>query len=553
MIMNHSFPNRTASIASDNRRGAVLIVVMVLVFLLPLGAYTFSQLMISEMEATVHFQNAVRTRVAAESAVEFIAATLTDRPELTEIDLLNNPALFQNVTTDFLNVEESNAPRFTIVAPMFQENEPVGVRFGLTNESSKINLNALIEMEKEFGLEEEETREFLMYLPGMTESIADSILDWIDPDDDRREFGAESESYVDVIPLNGPLESLDDLLQIYDITPDLLFGEDANRNGLLDENENDGEATQPFDNADGVLQTGWVNYLTVYSVESNLRFDGEEKINLNDDVLTDLYDALEEEFGEEIAQFVVAYRLYGPSNADGNPATGGTSGDVDTDELLNRAAKGFAESLFGGGKITRGGMDLSSGPAFDILSIYDLVDAEVTGEIDGVDKTLTPIFTSDPSSLNENIPTMVETFSTSSGASVPGRINVLYARDSALFGVPGITVETVDAILAKAESLANGTNSTSSPIDTTTGWILADGIVDVETMRILDRYLTSGGDVYRAQILGHTARKGSFCRLEVVVDASQQPPFLIFQRDLTKLGKGYDYSEWLPEQTENLP
>ena len=116
-----------------------------------------------------------------------------------------------------------------------------------------------------------------------------------------------------------------------------------------------------------------------------------------------------------------------------------------------------------------------------------------------------------------------------------------------------MTVETVDAILAKAESLSSGTNSTSYPIETTTGWLLADGIVDIETMRILDRFLTSGGDVYRAQILGHTEKKGPFCRLEVVVDASQQPPFLIFQRDLTKLGKGYDYTEWQEEQSENAP
>lgn len=554
MIANRFLRNNSLPKLQCPRRGAVLIVVMVLVFLLPLGAYTFSQLMISEMQATVHFQNTVRTRVAAESAVEFIAATLTDRPELTELDLLNNPGLFQNVTTDFLNVEENNGPRFTIVAPMFQENEPVGVRFGLTNESSKINLNALIELEEEYGLDEAETREFLMYLPNMTETIADSILDWIDSDDERREFGAESESYLDVIPPNGPLESLDDLLQIYGITPELLFGEDANRNGLLDPNEDDGEATLPFDNADGVLETGWVNFLTVYSVESNLRADGEEKINLNDDVLTDLYDVLEEEYGEEIAQFVVAYRVYGPSNAEGNPANSSTSGDEQTDEVLERAAVSFATSLFAsGGKITRGGIDLSKGPAFDILSIYDLVDAEVEGKVNDTNTTLTSPWTSDASSLNENIPTMVDVFSTSSSKAIKGRINILYARDSTLYGVPGMTVETVDSILSKAESLSSGTNSTSYPIETTTGWLLADGIVDVETMRILDRYLTARGDVYRAQILGHTPKKGPFCRLEVVVDASQQPPFLIFQRDLTRLGKGYDYTDWLPEQSENRP
>ena len=41
--------------------------------------------------------------------------------------------------------------------------------------------------------------------------------------------------------------------------------------------------------------------LTVHSVESNLRVDGTEKININQSLLTELYDALASEFDEEIA------------------------------------------------------------------------------------------------------------------------------------------------------------------------------------------------------------------------------------------------------------
>ena len=34
-----------------------------------------------------------------------------------------------------------------------------------------------------------------MGLPGMTEDVADAILDWLDTDDEPRELGAEIEYY----------------------------------------------------------------------------------------------------------------------------------------------------------------------------------------------------------------------------------------------------------------------------------------------------------------------------------------------------------------------
>jgi len=78
-----------------------------------------------------------------------------------------------------------------------------------------------------------------MGLPDMTEEIADSILDFVDSDDDRRENGVESNFYSGLNPAysakNGPLDSLDELLLVNGVTPELLFGLDTNRNGILDD------------------------------------------------------------------------------------------------------------------------------------------------------------------------------------------------------------------------------------------------------------------------------------------------------------------------------
>src|ERR1043166_6895475 len=61
-------------------------------------------------------------------------------------------------------------------------------------------------------------------------------------------------------------------LSLHDALPislDILYGEDANLNGLLDPNENDGPQTLPDDNRDGRLDHGIFEYLTVYSRQPN--------------------------------------------------------------------------------------------------------------------------------------------------------------------------------------------------------------------------------------------------------------------------------------------
>ena len=153
----------------------------------------------------------------------------------------------------------------------------------------------------------------------MTNELADAILDFIDSDDTSRSYGCESAYYSGLQPAysakNSPLESLDELLLVRGVTATLLYGEDFNRNGMLDPNENDGDASWPPDNADGALQLGWSAYLTVYGREKNTRWDGTNRININDNNLADLYDKLEQEFDATVAQFVIAYRVSSQAQA----------------------------------------------------------------------------------------------------------------------------------------------------------------------------------------------------------------------------------------------
>jgi len=109
----------------------------------------------------------------------------------------------------------------------------------------------------------------LELLPGMTLEMAAAIIDWRDANDDVTVGGAESETYLRRDPpyrcKNTNYESVAELRLVSGVTLPTLFGDDANLNGILDQNENDGEISTPIDNRDGRLDPGLLEYFTVYT------------------------------------------------------------------------------------------------------------------------------------------------------------------------------------------------------------------------------------------------------------------------------------------------
>ena len=69
---------------------------------------------------------------------------------------------------------------------------------------------------------------------------------------------------------------------------------------------------------------------------------------------------------------------------------------------------------------------------------------------------------------------------------------------------------------------------------------------DLETMRELDPFLTARGDVYRAQVLGFFDGNGPVHRQEAIIDGTQIPPRVVWQRDLNELGRGYSRAHFAP-------
>ena len=303
----------------------MLLLVLIVVALLTLGAMSFFQRMFVEHQAVrTHFRQ-TQARCLAESGVEYIQASLLQDPEVLRQSggVYDNANLFKArpVIDDPVAAFRG---KFTILAPkMGTDGYYGGIRYGLEDESARLNLNTILLAD---NYQENGAHILLMTLPGMTDSIADAILDWIDPDDTRANLGAEQDYYSSLSPpykpRNGPLQSIEELLLVRDVTPTLLFGADINRNMQIDANEQSLTNMDGVDNSNGVMNRGWAAYLTIDSAEKNVRADGTPKINVNMSNLQDLHDQVAAALGNDMANFIVAYRQGGPdtSTAAGQPA-----------------------------------------------------------------------------------------------------------------------------------------------------------------------------------------------------------------------------------------
>src|SRR5262249_21214623 len=160
-------------------------------------------------------------RALVESGADMLRLYLAQTPDiiLQAGGTYDNASQFQS-----LLVADDGTPRgrgrISVVAPKIEAGTVTGVRFGLENDSGRLNVNALAVMEKQKpGL----GKQMLMTLPGMDDSIADAILDWLDSDDTPRENGAEVDYYSSLsppyAPKNGPIETLEELLKVRGVTP----------------------------------------------------------------------------------------------------------------------------------------------------------------------------------------------------------------------------------------------------------------------------------------------------------------------------------------------
>jgi len=496
---------------SRRRTGVILILVLVLVAILALCSLGFSERMLTERRATQIIGRRMQARVSAESGVE-MARLFLDRSSNDQDEVggwYDNPQRWRGVL-----VADDGLPRdrgrFTLVAPRLENRAPAGIRYGLEDESARINLCTILKADQAVT---DGAKKMLMALPGMTDAIADAILDWIDADSTPRPQGAEADYYAALTPSyaprNGPPVTIEELLLVRGVTPQLLFGLDAAAmaGGGAGAGAGNG-AIEGVDNSDGSMNHGWAAYLTVYSRESTLRADGTPKINLNGSDLKKLYDALQKAVGADWATFIVAYRQGG--------SQGSSSG-----------ANAVAPA---------GQLDFSQKATATIASVLDLIGVKTSAKFQGA-KTKTVLnspFSEDRSAMSTYLPKLLDNTTVSAEAVIRGRININQASWLVLQGIPGMTIDLANEIIAK-RTLDPTVAGAAHRYET---WILTEGIVPLATMKTMLPFVNAGGSVYRVQSIGHFEEGGSSAHLEVLLDASKRPTNVLLWRDVSHLSLG---------------
>jgi type II secretory pathway component PulK len=533
---------------ATSRTGAVLIAVLVVVVMLSLAAFQFSELMYQEYAAAQSSLKSVQARACADSGIAHFAAMVSDKTTFTgalSSNPFDNESAFSGQT---VMAGGSSTGRFSIVAPIDKDDVGTGqtFRFGAIDEAGKINPNALLQLDSTGQV----LHDALMKLPNMTDDIADSIVNWISATDSLRPNGANNSYYSALTPpyrcKNGPLDSIEELLLVRGVTPRLLFGTDFNRNGIQDPGEDEGGGWDP----------GWAPYLTVYSRERNIDNDGNARVYLNDSDLKKSYEALVTAVGQALADFIILYRTQTNSGSSSQPQSGGGTPATITMQgangggmtiiitVVTAPAQGQKANSQQIADQVNKVLNSTSNQPRAIASRYELIGASVTFTVgSGMNQRTLKVDSplNDATQLQQLLPTLLDKTTTQNATELPARVNVLTAPKTVLACLPGLTEADVQSIIDSRPSTATGGQQDLA--HQTPAWLMFDAKLPVDKMRALERYVTARTQVYRIQSLGYFDEGGPMSRVEAVVDTNDGKPRIIMWRDLSDLGRGYDLSK----------
>lgn len=426
----------------SERRGFATLLVMGVVVLAALLIVMVQASAFSQASAGREALGRVRARWAARGGVESTIARLgweTENPD----------------TSDAFKVLDSmtEVADGTLAGSSWHIATTIGKQevAGPADAGAKLNINRLTK------------DQLLLIEPLMTEDIADAILDWIDPDDDAGPLGAEQGYYAGLaypyMPRNAPLRSIEELELVAGVWAQDVRGEDWNLNGILDPNENDGNASWPPDNADGVLDAGWSGILTAQSIEGGLAASGQARLDLKVASENDLVSRTK--VTNDQAKVIVDYVS--------------TSQNATMSDFIGRDLQTLADAA----RLAQGGQ----GPASPVDALTRTQLAALLDET-----SIGPSASSEPGKLNINTcdaktleylpeidPTLADSIVVERGARPQGFTSIVD-----LLEVPGMTRRQLATIAQLLTVRSNVYCVTSRGRDAVTG-------VEVEARAVLDR------------------------------------------------------------------
>ncbi len=219
----------------DNNRGMALLLVISLVSVLAVITLQFSREMREDYVVSGSLQNSVRLTEIARSGITLAEEILLKDGEENQFDSFYDSWA--------LLIEEDLSTLF--------DQESLGVK--VVDEGGKFQINAMVLLKKKGQAikdgSEDDTKKLIqreidirnilwrllreepfLVEDGDARGIIDSLIDWMDSGDGdgEEEYGAEESYYRSLDPpyscKNGPVESVEELLLVKGISPELLYG-----------------------------------------------------------------------------------------------------------------------------------------------------------------------------------------------------------------------------------------------------------------------------------------------------------------------------------------
>jgi DNA uptake protein ComE-like DNA-binding protein len=338
-----------------------------------------------------------------------------------------------------------------------------------------------------FGLIDESSKidlntvslERLSLLTNMTSEMAANIVDWRNTNGTTSANGDGPSVYSQFQPAylckNGPYETLDELRLVYPMDMGTLVGEDFNRNGALDPSETD-------TNRNGWADCGLLEYFTVYAREPNTRPDGSSRVSVSrvTPTSTELRTLLQTNLsGSRLTEVMTAVGLVAAGGGGQRPGQGG------------------------------GGPPQAVGQSFASTLQFFLRSGMTADEFAPIANSLT----------------------TSTAATVYGRVNVNTASPAVLTSLPGITSDVVQQLVTYRRSYPDKLTSMAWLVDA-----LGRTSSALTQLAAAGDLITTRSYQFTADIAALGPYGRGYRRVKCIFDTSTGSPVLIYRQDLSSLG-----------------
>ena len=199
--------------------GYVLIIVLIITSLLVSATTEFITVSQTSIGYMKKFNERVRANFLARSGIDLCKFILRADRRGLKFEMLTGKPTNKNIDC-YDDLWAINFPELPL--------EEGSLKIKISDESSKINLSILatevVDKTPYYGI----VQRFFMNME-LPIDLADIIIDWVDIDDARFPYGAESSDYYQSLEKpyfakNGCMDSIDELLLLKDFTPEIYYG-----------------------------------------------------------------------------------------------------------------------------------------------------------------------------------------------------------------------------------------------------------------------------------------------------------------------------------------